>query len=107
MKLICAGIPKTGSKSCSSALRQLGYTVGDMMETLELLTEVWLNHATGEGTIEDVITEYEKHGLDTNQDSPGNLHWEALYKASPPGTKVILTVRVRVRGRGRLGILAA
>ena len=63
------------------------------METLEFLTEVWFNYATGEGTIEDVITEYEKHSLDTNQDSPGNLHWEALYKASPPGTKVILTVR--------------
>ena len=34
MKLICAGFPKTGSKSCSTALRKLGYTVADILETL-------------------------------------------------------------------------
>lgn len=33
MKLICAGFPKTGSKSCSSALRKLGYTVADIIDT--------------------------------------------------------------------------
>ena len=35
----------------------------------------------------------ENVNFDTNQDSPGNFHWEALYKALPAGTKVILTVR--------------
>ena len=33
MKLICAGFPKTGSKSCSSALKKLGYTVADIIDT--------------------------------------------------------------------------
>ena len=33
MKFICAGYPKTGSKSCSSALRKLGYKVADILET--------------------------------------------------------------------------
>ena len=42
MKLLCVGYPKTGSKSCSSALRQLGYKVADFVETLEFLSIVWL-----------------------------------------------------------------
>ena len=52
------------------------------------MSKVWLDFGTGEGTIEDVIAEYDKLGFDANQDQPGNLHWEALYDASPPGTKV-------------------
>ena len=40
MKVICAGFPKTGSKSCSTALRQLGYNVADYMETAEFLRQV-------------------------------------------------------------------
>ena len=36
MKIICAGYPKTGSKSCSTALRKLGYNVADYMETAEV-----------------------------------------------------------------------
>ena len=42
MKLLCVGYPKTGSKSCSSALRELGYKVADFVETLEFLSIVWL-----------------------------------------------------------------
>ena len=34
MKVICAGYPKTGSKSCSTALRKLGYNVADILETI-------------------------------------------------------------------------
>ena len=34
MKFICAGYPKTGSKSCSSALRKLGFRVADALETI-------------------------------------------------------------------------
>ena len=93
MKIICAGFPKTGSKSCSSALRKLDFTVADVLETMDFLSEVWLNYGTGKGTIKDVIAEYDKNGFDANQDMPGNLHWEAMYKASPLGTKVILTIR--------------
>ena len=40
MKVICAGFPKTGSKSCSTALRLLGYNVADYMETAEFLRHV-------------------------------------------------------------------
>lgn len=32
MKFVCAGYPKTGSKSASAALRMLGYNVADYIE---------------------------------------------------------------------------
>ena len=44
MKLICAGYPKTGTKSCSSALRKLGYNVADYMDTMEFLALIWRDY---------------------------------------------------------------
>jgi len=93
MKLLCVGYPKTGSKSCSSALRQLGYKVADFVETLEFLSIVWLDFYEGRATIDDVLEVYDKHGFDCNQDLPGNVLWEELYRGLGPDTKVILTVR--------------
>ena len=108
--IICAGLPKTGSKSCSAALRELGqyqqvylavlnytypigYNVADFIETTEFLAISWTEYFDGKIGIEDVLKAYEHHGFDANQDVPGNACWEELYKASPKGTKVILTVR--------------
>ena len=93
MKLICAGYPKTGTKSCSAALRKLGYSVADILEQLELVSNEWLAFVSGTGSIDDVIATFDKNGFDTAQDFPANMNWEALYDASPPGTKVLLTVR--------------
>ena len=42
MKIICAGFPKTGSKSCSAALRILGFKVADWIETAEYLGDTWI-----------------------------------------------------------------
>ena len=93
MKFLCVGYPKTGSKSCSAALKKLGYNVADYMETAEFLSLIWRDYLRGEATIEDVIAEYDKNEFDANQDIPGNLLWEDLYRAMPKDTKVILTVR--------------
>lgn len=96
MKFLCVWYPKTGSKSCSSALRQLGYTVADYYETVEFLSFVWRDYVEGKATIDDVIGAYDKHGFDANQDIPGSLLWEDLYRAlirRDKNTKVILTVR--------------
>ena len=107
MKIICAGYNRTGTKSCSRALEILGYKVADLYETAEYLrfvkkwllkiysslSDVWLDFLNGKVKIEKVISEYKIHGFDVNQDLPGNIHWQDLYKASPQGTKVILTVR--------------
>ena len=93
MKIICAGYPKTGTKTCSTALRQLGYKVADYLETTEYLSHIWLKYLEGNASIEQVLEEYKKYGFDANQDGPGNFKWEELYRASPSGTKVILTIR--------------
>jgi len=55
MEIICAGHWKTGSKSCSAALRELGYNVADAMETGEHLATVWTDFINGMCSIEDVI----------------------------------------------------
>ena len=55
MEIVCAGYPKTGSKSCSEALRILGYKVADYAETGEFLTEDWLSFINGTGSIEQVV----------------------------------------------------
>ena len=88
MKIICAGFPKTASKSCSSALRELGYKVADSLETAEFLSGVWREYCEDRATIRDVLTAYEENGFEVNQDLPGNVLWEELYSASPKGTKV-------------------
>ena len=67
MKIICAGFPKTASKSCSNALRQLGYKVADMRETVIDLSEEWVKFMLGTGSIEAVIREYHSKGYDVNQ----------------------------------------
>lgn len=93
MKIVCAGFPKTGSKSASAALRKLGYNVADFLETMQYFSHIWDDYMEGRCDIEAVIQEYERRGFDTNQDVPGNLYWEQLYDALGPDTKVILTIR--------------
>ena len=83
MKFVCAGFPKTGSKSASAALDILGFRVADYIETTEFLTKEWLEFMEGNGTIEKVIEAYAREGFDTNQDFPGNIFWEDLYRAIP------------------------
>ena len=58
MEIICAGYWKTGSKSCSNALRMLGYKVADFVETANDLTYVWADYIEGKCPIEDVIARF-------------------------------------------------
>ena len=97
MKIICAGYPKTGSKSCSSALRILGYNVADYMETAEFLSSVWKEYFDGNASIHQVLGAYKQHGFDSNNDLPGNMLWEELYDASPKGTKVLIDISKNIR----------
>ena len=55
MEIICAGYPKTGSKSCSAALRVLGYNVADYPETAGYLGTEWIDFLDGKTSIEPVI----------------------------------------------------
>ena len=55
MEIICAGYPKTGSKSCSAALRTLGYKVADYAETGAYLSYTWTDFINGKIEIKEVI----------------------------------------------------
>jgi hypothetical protein len=70
----------------------LGFKVADYVETVEFLSDVWVDYVNGRCSIRKVIAEYNKHGFHANQDIPGNMYWEELFHASP-NAKVILTVR--------------
>ena len=63
------------------------------MDTMSNIPKEWLQYLDGKITINDIIEAYESRGFDSNQDIPGNYHWEELYQALGPETKVILTVR--------------
>ena len=82
MEIICAGFPKTGTKSCTAALRTLGYSVADYPETLEFLGETWLEFMNGKIDASTVIEKYIEQGFNVNQDFPGNFMWEEIYQAS-------------------------
>ena len=47
MKVICAGFPKTGTKSMANALRKLGYSVHDFEEHLEYNLENYVDYIEG------------------------------------------------------------
>ena len=47
MKIICAGFPKTGTKSMANALASLGYSVHDFEEHLEYNLDNYLDFFEG------------------------------------------------------------
>ena len=90
MKVICAGMNKTGTKSISEALRQLGFTVFDavpqqLLDFLDHWVDVFQN-----GTQPDVKRVYQN--ADAVVDIPGNLFWEEILETFPD-CKVILSER--------------
>ncbi|XP_077968414.1 uncharacterized protein LOC144422273 [Styela clava] len=90
MKVIVAGLPKTGTKSMTMALRKLGYTVYDYMENLYYLEGEWELIFKGMVSKELFHKMYDK--LDAVVDIPACHFWEDIHKAFPD-CKVILTVR--------------
>lgn len=92
MKFICAGFPKTASKSASAAFEKLGFRVADYIETCEFLTEEWLEYMEGRGSIKKVLDAYERNNFDTNQDFPGNIYWEELWRANGEGKVKFITI---------------
>jgi len=93
LKIICCGRWKTASKSCSGALRILGYNPCDYMHSMSEFSQVWLDFINGKVPIESVLEEIGKSGYDCTQDAPWSLYWKELFEANGPDTKVILTVR--------------
>ena len=81
MKVICAGLSKTGTKTMTCALRDLGYNVYDFMENFTYLGDEWRKILTTGGTTEDFRRMFEN--VDAVSDLPGAYYWDEIHKAFP------------------------
>ena len=89
MKVICAGLGKTGTTSLAKALQVLGYNVYDFQEHYEFHRQQWLeSFETGRHPNFKEIYE----GVDAVTDVPPAFWFEEIL-ADFPEAKVILTVR--------------
>lgn len=81
MKVICAGLPKTGTKSLVTGLRQLGYTVYDSPESSLFHKEEWKTILDGDGSSELFQKMYEN--VDAVADTPACAMWDHIFEAFP------------------------
>jgi len=88
MKVICAGLSKTGTKSITKALRHLGFTVFDWEEQFDFVDH-WVD-VFQNGVKPDVRRVYQN--ADAVVDMPGTFFWEEILEAFPD-CKVILSER--------------
>ncbi|KXJ23760.1 hypothetical protein AC249_AIPGENE4440 [Exaiptasia diaphana] len=92
MKIICAGLPKTGTKSLAAALKILGFTVHDYEEHMEYHLNEYISQAC-RGIIPDFSSMY--NNVDATTDTPACFFWKEI-KECFPHSKVILTERDNV-----------
>ena len=89
MKIICAGLSKTGTKSLAAALRFLGFTVFDFDEHRDFHTDEWFD-IYYEGKLPDFTSMYKD--VDAVTDIPPAFWFEEIHEAFPDA-KVILSLR--------------
>jgi len=90
MKIICAGFPKTGTKSMAKALRELGYTVNDLWEHVDLHMDKFVDYMDGVKDSQELMEAYAD--VDALVDQPACTMWLTFFKAYPDA-KVILMER--------------
>ena len=88
MKLICAGLPKTGTKSLASALRILGYSVHDWEEQHSYHLDEYLDALQGKH-MPDFAKMYAN--VDAITDSPACLFWDEIWAAFPEAKVLLMT----------------
>ena len=89
MKVVCAGLSKTGTKSIAKALRILGYTVYDYLEHRDIHGKEWFEIYC-QGKPPDFVSMYQ--GVDAVIGLPASFWYEEVFNAFPDA-KVILSVR--------------
>lgn len=89
MKVICSGMPKTGTKSMAAALRILGFTVYDFEEQYLHQHDEWERYLD---TGDDAILKKMFENVDAITDGPGCVFWEELVNLFPEA-KVVHTER--------------
>ncbi|XP_076811982.1 uncharacterized protein LOC143458956 [Clavelina lepadiformis] len=94
MKVICAGAPKTGTKSIARALRILGYdAVYDIEEAMEFAFEEWEDVWEGrKSDLSEIMTKVYSKGVEAIVDMP-HSHFFDHFLEEWPKAKVILTIR--------------
>ena len=89
MKVICAGLSKTGTKSIAKALQVLGFSVYDFLEHVTIHHDEWVS-IYRRGKEPDFLSMYKD--VDAVTDLPAAIWYEEIYQAFPDA-KVILSVR--------------
>ena len=90
MKVIVAGLSKTGTKSMQYALKILGYNVYDFMENYVYLRQDWEQILSVGATTDDFYRMFKN--VDAITDNPAAYFWDEIHKAFPDA-KIILTIR--------------
>lgn len=94
MKVICAGMSKTGTKTMSEALRQLGYEVYDYLENYTELGDDWERIFKVGGTTEDFRRMFEN--VDAVSDLPGAYFWDEIHRAFPDSKVRLVTSSIGI-----------
>ena len=81
MKVIVAGLSKTGTKTMNAALTELGYNVYDYLEHFMFHYEDWLKILKGKGNVELYKKMYEN--VDAVVDNPPCYFWKEIHEAFP------------------------
>lgn len=81
MKVIVAGMPKTGTKSMHAALEMLGYSVYDFPENAFILTDEYDKIVCKGWETDDFRRMYEN--IDAVVDYPAFYFWDEIHKAFP------------------------
>ena len=90
MQIICAGFPKTGTKSMAMALRELGYTVYDFEEHIDFHLDKFVDFMDGVTDSAELMEAYKD--VDVCVDQPTCTMWHIFFKHYP-NAKVILMER--------------
>ena len=87
MKIIVAGLPKTGTKTMNEALRILGYSVYDYVENFYFLYDEWMKVFREGGKPEDFRQMFKD--VDVIVDEPGCHFWQEIHAAFPEAKVII------------------
>ena len=81
MKVIVANYMKTGTKSMTAALTELGYNVYDNIDHYLYHRKEWMKIFNGNGSKVDLKKMYEN--VDAVVDFPANIFWKEIHEAFP------------------------
>lgn len=89
MKVICAGLSKTGTKSIAKALQDLGFSVFDFEEHITIHHDEWVG-IYRQGKTPDFLSMYKD--VDAVTDLPAAIWFDEIHQTFPEA-KVILSLR--------------